>query len=160
MPRRSSIQEEIKQSRPFESVRQEAVVALLRTASIVRRQIDAMTAQHGITGQQYNVLRILRGAGGPMPTMEVAERMIDPEPGITRMFGRLEAKGLVLRARCSDDGRRMLCSITPKGLEALAMFDRTMVDLDTEVFEGLTDDQIRELLALLDLVRNPSDASD
>jgi len=154
MPKGSSIQQEIKQTRPFESVRQEAVVALLRTASIVRRHIDSLTAQYGITGQQYNVLRILRGADEPIPTMEVAERMIDPEPGITRMFGRLEAKGLVRRERCSEDARRMLCSITPKGRNVVSKFDETLLELDNSVLDGLSDAQVKELVRLLDLVRN------
>lgn len=149
----SSIQREIKQTRPFGSIRQEAIIGLLRTASVARRQIEAAIQPHGITGQQYNVLRILRGAGGPLPTMEVAERMIEPEPGITRMFERLERKGLVRRERCVDDGRRMLCSITDEGTKILADLDAVVSELDEEILRNLTESQIGQLISLLDLAR-------
>lgn len=152
----SSILQEIKQTRPFESARQEGVVALLRTASVVRRRIDALIQPYGITGQQFNVLRILRGAGGPLPTMEVAERMIEPEPGITRMFERLERKELVRRERCVHDGRRMLCSITDKGLAVLSELDEGILNLDEGILEHLTEEQTKELIALLALVRASS----
>lgn len=150
----SNVREEIKQTRPFDSPRQEAVVALLRTAALLRRQIDTVTHAHDITGQQYNVLRILRGAGGCLPTMEVADRMIEPEPGITRMFGRLEAKGLVSRERCSEDGRRMLCSITQKGLNILSELDGVIDQLDKVALGDLSTAQVKELLHLLDIARS------
>lgn len=154
MAEKSSILQEIKQTRPFETRQQEGVVALLRTASVVRRRIDALMAPHGITGQQFNVLRILRGAGGPLPTMEVAERMIEPEPGITRMFERLERKELVRRDRCVHDGRRMLCSITDKGLALLAGLDTAILDLDNNILEGLTEQEATQLIELLAKVRS------
>lgn len=151
----SSILQEIKQTRPFDSIGQEGVVALILTASVVRRRIDALIQPHGITGQQFNVLRILRGAKGPLPTMEVAERMIEPEPGITRMFERLERKELVRRERCVHDGRRMLCSITEKGLAVLAQLDKAVLDLDNGILENLTEQQTAQLIELLALVRRP-----
>lgn len=154
MSRDSKIQKEIKQTRPFASQRQEAVIALLRTAGLIRREVDTLTQQYGITGQQYNVLRILRGAGKPLPTMEVAGRMIDPEPGITRMFERLEKKGLVSRSRCTEDGRRVLCSITEKGLDVLSRLDGVVTNLDTSALDHLSDEDVTELLRLLDLTRS------
>ena len=74
---------------------------LVRTADLVRRVLDAVVEPHGITLQQYNVLRILRGAGAEgLPTLEIGERMIEQAPGVTRLLDRLEAKGLVRRQRC------------------------------------------------------------
>src|SRR5438128_7791686 len=114
------VQEEIRQRRPFPSVAQEAVVALMRTADLVRRHATALLEPHGLTLQQYNVLRILRGAGADgLPTLEIADRMIEQTPGITRLLDRLEAKELVRRQRCPKDRRQHLCWITPKALAIL-----------------------------------------
>src|SRR5258706_12493191 len=91
-----TIIEELKQTKPFPSKRQEAAVALLRTADVIRRLFGAVVEPKGITVQQYNVLRILRGAGEPgLPTLDIAERMIETTPGITRLIDRLETKKLV-----------------------------------------------------------------
>ena len=105
----SSLQHELRQRRPFASPAHEAVVGLMRTADLVRRQMTALVEPHGITLQQFNVLRILRGAGDEgLPTLEVAERMIEQTPGVTRLLDRLEAKELVRRQRCPKDRRQHL----------------------------------------------------
>src|SRR4051812_15599075 len=81
------LQDEIKQRKPFQSPAHEAVIALLRTADLVRRQITALIEPHGITMQQFNVLRILRGGGADgVPTLDVADRMIEQAPGVTRLL--------------------------------------------------------------------------
>ncbi len=85
--------------------------------------------------------------------------MIEPEPGITRMFGRLEAKGLVSRERCSEDGRRMLCSITQKGLDILSELDDVINELDKVALGELSSVQVKELLHLLDIARSTGLAS-
>ena len=89
-----SVREEIRQRRPFANPAGEAVVTLLRTADRLRTFLEATLQPHGVTLQQYNVLRILRGAGDEgLPTLEVADRMIEQTPGVTRLLDRLEAKG-------------------------------------------------------------------
>src|SRR3954467_12585389 len=94
--RTSALQTELRQRRPFQSAAHEAVVALMRTADLVRRQMTALIEPHGITMQQFNVLRVLRGAGDEgLPTLEVAERLIEQAPGVTRLLDRLEAKALI-----------------------------------------------------------------
>ena len=106
----SRIQQEIKQSRPFHSKAQEASIGLMRTADLVRRAVSGIVEPYGITPQQYNVLRILRGAGERgLPTLEIAERMIESTPGITRLIDRLQAKKLVVRERCLTDRRQVQC---------------------------------------------------
>src|ERR1043165_1872826 len=93
-----TILKELKQTRPFPSPSQEAAVALLRTADVVNRLIDSVVAGHGITGQQYNVLRILRGAGERgLPTLDIAERMIEQTPGIRseEHTSELQSRGLI-----------------------------------------------------------------
>ena len=92
----SALQHELRQRRPFQSAAHEAVVGLMRTADLIKRQAAAIVEPHGITLQQFNVLRILRGAGADgLPTLEVADRMIEQTPGVTRLLDRMEAKGLV-----------------------------------------------------------------
>ena len=149
-----SVREEIKQKKPFQSAGQEAVLALLRTASLARRRFESLANDHGITFQQFNVLRILRGAGEPLPTMEVADRMIEPEPGITRLIERLQRKKLVKRLQDPDDGRRSLCAITGKGLEVLAGLDTPVARMDDEVLGALNEGQLKSLIRLLDKARS------
>src|SRR6266571_4685258 len=105
-PAMSAIQKEIKQGRPFASKAAEGVVALLRTTDLLRRVLSGVVEARGITLQQYNVLRILRGAGpSGLPTLEIGQRMVERSPGVTRLLDRLEAKRVVRRKRCRQ-GRR------------------------------------------------------
>jgi len=134
----SALQQEIRQRRPFQSPAHEAVVALMRTADLVRRQVAALVEPYGITPQQFNVLRILRGAGGDgLPTLEVADRMIEQTPGVTRLLDRLEAKEMVRRQRCPKDRRQHLCWIAPKGLAVLQKLDAVSARAQEETMKGL-----------------------
>src|SRR5690349_2819740 len=134
----SRLQQELKQRKPFESVAQEAVLGLMRTTDLVRRQVTAFVEPHGITLQQYNVLRILRGGGNDgVPTLEVAERMVEQTPGITRLLDRLEAKGFVSRERCPKDRRQHLCRITMNGAALLAKLDGPMGQFGEHLMKGL-----------------------
>jgi DNA-binding MarR family transcriptional regulator len=150
----SLVQREIRPARPLQAAAEEAVVGLLRTAEVVRRPVTAVIAAHGITTQQYNVLRILRGAGKQgLPTLAISERMIEADPGITRLLGRLEAKQRVRRERSLQDRRQVLCWITPAGLELLARLDQPLKDADSAALGGLTGAEQKELIRLLDKVR-------
>ncbi|HEX8252490.1 MAG TPA: MarR family transcriptional regulator [Thermoanaerobaculia bacterium] len=152
MPR-PSITEEIKQTRPFRSKSQEATVALMRTAHQLRRKVDALVATEGITHQQYNVLRILRGARAPLPTMEISNRMIEPAPGITRLIVSLEQAELVRREQWAGDRRQVLCQITPAGLRLLERLDDPMNVLDDNVTGTLPPEQVDALLEILSEIR-------
>src|SRR5947207_13986566 len=100
------------------------MVALIRTADVVRRAVGDVVEPHGITAQQYNVLRILRGAGREgLPTLEIAERMIEQTPGITRLIDRLESKKLVARERSATDRRCVYCRITAAGTDLVSRPD-------------------------------------
>ena len=148
------LQREIRQRRPFPSVAQEGVVSVMRTADLLRRQMAALVEPFGITVQQFNVLRILRG-GGPegLPTLEVGARMVEETPGITRLLDRLEAKGWVRRQRCPKDRRQHLCWITQQGRELLASLDEPVLRSSNEALKGLTRDEQSALVRLLDQVR-------
>lgn len=154
MARESQVQREIKQRRPFQSRAQEATVGLLRTADMVRREIGRLVEPHGITAQQFNVLRILRGAGDKgLPTLEIAARMVEETPGITRLLDRLERKKLVRRKRCTADRRQVLCWITPDGLELLRGLDRPVASGDVSTLALLGPADIDALIRALDAVR-------
>jgi DNA-binding MarR family transcriptional regulator len=154
MSARTPLQRELRQRRPFPSVAQEGVVSVIRTADLLRRQMAALVEPFGITVQQFNVLRILRG-GGPdgLPTLEVGARMVEETPGITRLLDRLEAKGWVRRQRCPKDRRQHLCWITQEGRELLASLDEPVLRSSTEALKGLTRDEQSALVGLLDRVR-------
>jgi DNA-binding MarR family transcriptional regulator len=148
------LRDEIRQTKPFRSLGQEAMLGLLRTANLLRHRIAAVTEPHGLTVQQYNVLRILRGAGDePLPTLEIGERMIEQSPGVTRLLDRLEAQGFVSRERCREDRRQVLCRITPAGLELLCAMDPDVDELEASALEVLEPAEQEALIGLLDRVR-------
>ncbi|MDQ3282800.1 MAG: MarR family transcriptional regulator, partial [Acidobacteriota bacterium] len=152
-PMTRAVAEEIKQSRPFRSRSQEATIAILRTAHLIRRKVDALVGSEGITHQQYNVLRILRGARAPLPTMEISERMLEPSPGITRLLSTLETAGHIRREQWAGDRRHVLCQITPSGLKLLERIDEPMDRLDDQTTGTLPKEQIETLLEILGSIR-------
>lgn len=150
----SQLQEELKQTVPFGSAGQEAVLGILRTADLLHRSIAAILSPFGISNQQYNVLRILRGAGERgLPTLEIGDRMIEQSPGVTRLVDRLIAHGWAERVRCTNDRRVVYCRITPAGLELLARADAPMASTDDFLVGALSEGEQRELIGLLDRVR-------
>jgi DNA-binding MarR family transcriptional regulator len=153
MKRRTSIADEIKQTTPFRDKATEAALALLRTANQLRRKGEALVANEGISLQQYNVLRILRGARGPLPTMEIAQRMIEHAPGITRLVNVLEEKGLIRREQWAGDRRQTLCQITPAGLKLLERLDPPIDEFDSASMGSLTEEQIQQFLDCLSEIR-------
>lgn len=150
----SGLQAEIGQRRPFHSVKAEVAVSILRTAAIIERYFAQVVARTGVTTQQYNVLRILRGAGDEgLPTLVIRDRMIHEAPGITRLLDKLEKAGLARRERCSPDRRQVFCYITPKGLAMVDELDETMKAADEIAVGSLSDAEQRQLIKLLEGVR-------
>jgi DNA-binding MarR family transcriptional regulator len=155
MPRRSStLQDEIKQTRPFRSPAEEVVVSVLRTAAVMQRHLAQVVEAHGITIQQYNVLRILRGAGDAgMPTLAIRDRMVEEAAGITRLLDKLEAAGYVVRERSTPDRRQVLCHITPKGVGVIAALDAPMDAANKRAGSMLEDAERGQLIELLGAIR-------
>lgn len=150
----SQLQAEIRQSRPFRSPRQEALLAILRSADLLRRGIAALLDPFGITPQQYNVLRILRGAGpAGLPTLVIGQRLIEQTPGMTRLINRLEAKGWVERHRNPGDRREVQCRLSPAGLALLTHIDPVMEAADQSMLAILSPEQLAQLIGLLDQIR-------
>jgi DNA-binding MarR family transcriptional regulator len=155
MPTKSNaLREELKQTRPFHSVAHEAVVSILRTAAVVQRQVAQVVETRGITIQQYNVLRILRGAGeGGLPTLAIRDRMIEEAAGITRLLDKLESSGFVRRERSTPDRRQVLCQITDSGLQLLETLDRPVDDVNVAALGMLSESEHETLVSLLGAVR-------
>jgi DNA-binding MarR family transcriptional regulator len=153
-PSSRSVQQEIQQTRPFRSRTQEATIALLRTASEVSRRYARQVEPHGLSLAQYNVLRILRGAGSEgLPTLAIRDRMIDEGSTVTRLLDKLEQADLVSRDRSRPDRRQVLCRITPHGEALLAQLDPAMDAADTEVMSVLAPEQLADFIELLASVR-------
>ena len=152
--RAPDIRTEIAQTRPFATRGEEIVVSLLRTADEAHRFMVGILGEEDLTDQQYNVLRILRGAGPDgLPTLAIGERMIERTPGVTRLIDRLSAKGLVERERDPDDRRRIVCRITDAGL---AVLERVQPRLDGAIaaFEaGLPEGVLAAVGRHLDVTR-------
>jgi DNA-binding MarR family transcriptional regulator len=149
-----SIGAEIRQSKPFRTRSQEAYISLIRTADDAKRRIASTLDASGVTLQQYNVLRILRGARPDgLPTLSIAERMVERTPGVTRLIDRMEGKGWVSRTRCTKDRRRVWCRITDAGLDLLAPLDGPVNEIDDSLFDALAEHELVELIGYLGRLR-------
>jgi DNA-binding MarR family transcriptional regulator len=151
---RKRLRDEIKQQKPFESLEQEALLNVLHTADMLMQRIAAVLKPFKLSHSQYNVLRILRGAGPEgLACQEVAERMIARDPDITRLLDRLEARGLVTRTRDQKDRRVVTVRITPEGLRLLEALDQPIAEVDRQPLQHLGEQRLRALIQLLELTR-------
>lgn len=149
-----SIGEDIKQRKPFRTRSQEAYLGLLRAADDLKRRTTAVIETAGVTLQQYNVLRILRGAGEEgLPTLTIGDRMLQRTPGVTRLIDRMEAKGWVVRRRCAEDRRRVWCAITDEGLSLIDPLDIPVNALDDFLLGPLDQIELAALVDYLDRIR-------
>src|SRR6266853_2118198 len=152
MPR--GLQAELKQKIPFTSREAEAYLSLLRTSVALQTQFEAQLKEFGLTGTQYNALRILRGAGPEgLPCREIGERMITRDPDITRLLDRLEDRGFVQRTRARHDRRVIYGKITPAGLKLLREMDKPLEKFGREMLRHVGQGKLRQLIELLELVR-------
>jgi len=148
------LKDEIKKKKPFDNPAEEAYLNLLRTTTMLAADFERLFKQAGLSEPQYNVLRILRGAGGGgtglgLPCLEIASRMITRVPDITRLVDRLEAAGLVERSRTSEDRRVVLVKITKKGLDAIAPLDAPGVEMLKRLMGHMSRKELDELSRLL-----------
>ena len=148
------LQAELKQKIPFTSREQEAYLSLLRTADALETQVESWLKQFGLTGTQYNALRILRGAGPEgLPCREIGDRMITHDPDITRLLDRLEDRGFVERARDKNDRRVIYGKIAPAGLKLLREMDAPVEKRGREMLRHVSQEKLKQLIELLELVR-------
>ena len=152
MPR--GLQAELKQTVPFASREQEAYLSLMRTAGALQAIVEAHLKEFGLTGTQYNALRILRGAGPEgLPCREIGERMITHDPDITRLLNRLEDRGFVERIRAKHDRRVIYGKITTAGLKLLREMDAPVEKYGREALRHVSQEKLKQLIELLELLR-------
>ncbi len=148
------LQHELKKKCPFESLRQEAMLAIIRTSDRLQIRFARLLREYGLTPAQYNVLRILRGEGKPLPILEIAERMITIVPGITGLIDRLEEAGFVERRRCDEDRRVIYVAPTASAAKLLDQLDEPVGELHERTLAPLPPAELKELNRLLEKVRN------
>lgn len=148
------LQKEIKKLRPFESLELEAHLNVMRTAQELSGPFERLFKESQLSGTQYNVLRILRGAGDPLPCGQIADRMVTRDPDITRLLDRLEKRGLIKRQRTATDRRVVLAAITPAGLDLLKQLDEPTLELHTKQLGHLGKEKLRQFIDLLELARD------
>src|SRR5438093_8202241 len=149
------LQNELKKKRPFESSEQEAALNVMRTSDQLQIRFARLLREHGLTPSQYNVLRILRGEGKPLPILEIASRTIAVVPGITGLIDRLEQAGFVNRVRCDKDRRVIYVALTDQGMTTLAALDEPLEELHHQLVGHLAQAELKELIQLLQKVRAP-----
>ncbi len=149
------LQAELKQKVPFRSREQEAYLSLLRTSDALEASVESNLKEFGLTGTQYNALRILRGAGAEgLPCSEIGERMITHDPDITRLLNRLQKRGLAVRARARNDRRVIHGKITAAGLKLLREMDEPVEKHSREMLKHVGQEKLAQLIELLEEVRS------
>jgi DNA-binding MarR family transcriptional regulator len=148
--------QEIRQQKPFSFREEEAYLNLGRTWAFLQAPIAELLKAHQLTGTQYNMLRILRGAGDAGVTCSQAtERMITPDPDVTRLLDRLEARGLIVRSRSNEDRRTVITRITREGLDLVDRIDEPLHAAMRKHLGHIGPKQLDQLIAILEALRDP-----
>ena len=152
-----NLQAELKQSKPFPNVAAEALLSVLRTASVLEHQLTETLKPYGITHTQYNVLRILRGAGDRgLCGREVGERMVSRVPDVSRLLDRMEEAELISRERDPDDRRHVTARITRKGLAMLEQAGPQLEAVGRARVSRIPTGRLQQLIEVLSTVRGNS----
>jgi MarR family transcriptional regulator, organic hydroperoxide resistance regulator len=145
-----------RRSRHFDSLEQEVFLNLWRTYDRLRIEEDRLFGIHGLTPQQYNALRVLRGEHpGSLPTLALAERLVSRAPDITRLLDKLEKRNLIERERPEGNRRAVHVRISPDGLKLLDELDEAVRECHVRQLGHLSRDKLRQLAELLQEARGP-----
>jgi DNA-binding MarR family transcriptional regulator len=149
------LRDELKMTKPFKSVEEEALLSIARTAALIEHAGAEAFKPFNLTITQYNVLRILRGAGTDgLCRNEVGERLVTKVPDVTRLLDRMEAAGLIVRTRGDQDRRYVATRITEAGLKLLEKIDRELPAIHGRLIGHVSQKRLRELISILEEVRN------
>ena len=146
--------EEIKMTKPFSLLEEEATLSIVRTADVLHQRAAEFLRPFDISPSQYNVLRILRGAKEPLGCGQIAGRMVSRDPDITRLLDRMEARGLLSRARDAHDRRVVKAQITNKGLRLLDRIAPLLTEHHQTQFAGFGEKKLRQLVGWMEAVRS------
>jgi DNA-binding MarR family transcriptional regulator len=150
----SALRAELRQRKPFTSLEQEAYLSVKRTEAALREHFDQVLKPYGISVTQYNVLRILRGAGqGGLCRNEIRDRLIDRMPDVTRLLDRMEETGWITRTRSREDRRQVSTELTKTGKELVDSLDGPVAAEHERRLGHMTKTQLRALIELLSVVR-------
>ena len=149
-----TLQQELGKRDPFDSLEQEATLAIWRTSDLLENRSARLLRDHGLTPSQYNVLRILRGEGKPMACLEVAERMIQVAPAITRVVDQLIKLGLIIKNQSAEDRRVFMIELTPGARRKLKKLDRPILDLHQELLGHVSKSDLKDLVRILAKARS------
>lgn len=149
----AALREDLKKRHPFDSLPQEAMLAIMRTSDLLENRFARLLRPYGLTPTQYNVLRILRGEGEPLPCLEIANRMIQVAPPITRVIDQLLKLALVTKTRCTTDRRVFRIALKPKAIQQLAQLDQPVLDLHSQLMQGIAANDLQQMLDTLESIR-------
>jgi DNA-binding MarR family transcriptional regulator len=148
------LQEEIHQTRPIRLLEEETTLNIARTADLLIQKLVDLLKPHSLSPTQYNVLRILRGAGAEGASCkDIGSRMVTRDPDITRLMDRLELRGLLTRGRARQDRRVVTHTLTPAGLALVNALDDPIEQKHRELMRHMGKGKLRELVALLEELR-------
>ncbi|HET9425926.1 MAG TPA: MarR family transcriptional regulator [Gemmatimonadaceae bacterium] len=151
----STLREELRQNKPFNSIEQEALLSIVRTSAHLMDRFELFLRPYGITATQYNVLRILRGSEPDgLCRNELRDRMLTRMPDVTRLLDRMEEAGLVERSRDGEDRRMVTSRITKRAMQLLATLDPVVIENEKYFFSGISQEQIQILIDVLDAIRH------
>ncbi len=147
------LQREIKKKKPFDLLEQEVHLNIARTNDQLQNRFGKLFREFGLTSSQYNVLRILRGEGKPMPCQEIGERMVQVVPAMTGLLDRLETQELIRRERCKNDRRVIYVELTTKADALLRNMDEPVRELHRSLLGHMSETELKQLSRLLEKAR-------
>ena len=151
----TTLREEIRQEKPFRSLREEALLNLARTEAVTRDRLEQVLGPQGLSMSQYNVLRILRGAGPKgLCRNEIRERLISRMPDVSRLLDRMETAGLVSRVRSTEDRRLVNTTLTERGRTLVDNLDKPISQYQDAQLGHMTESQLQSMIELLSLARS------
>ena len=151
-----TLREEIRQGKPFTSLREEALLSIARTEAIARENLERVLAPYDLSMTQYNVLRILRGAGKTgLCRNEIGQRLIARMPDVSRLLDRMETAELVHRRRSTEDRRLVNTMLTARGLALVQKLDNVVAEFQEQQVGHMSETQLGSLIELMRLVRTP-----
>ena len=148
-----TLRDELKKRGPFDSVEQEATLAVMRTSDLLENRLSRLLREYGLTMTQYNVLRILRGEGKPLPCLEVADRMIQVAPAITRVVDQLLALELITKTQSAHDRRVFEIELTAAASRLLKKLDGPILELHASLLANVSKSDLRILIRILEAAR-------
>jgi DNA-binding MarR family transcriptional regulator len=150
-----TLRDELHQTKPFKSLHEEALLNIARTENAAREHLERVLAPHGLSMTQYNVLRILRGAGEKgLCRNEIGERLISRMPDVSRLLDRMDDAGLVRRVRSTEDRRLVNTTLTTRGRQLVNELDAVVAAAHEEQLGHMSKSQLRSLVDLLTVARS------